>query len=104
MKTLKVTGMTLLILGFLWLGMPRCTEVETLEKLEREQVAHLCQLVLRQHFLTVKPEMLSPKEWRVAMSEYRQAEALDAQDLERQNPAFPDHASAVIERLAARLK
>lgn len=97
-------GVLLLLGGFLWLGVPRCTEVETLEKPEMQQVAFLCRMVLLEHFVDAKPEMLTGREWRAVLAEYRAASALDDADLRSVQPTFPNHALAVIERLAARLR
>lgn len=104
MKTIKATVLTLLTLGFLWLGVPRCSEVETLDKQERQQVEYLCRMVLLEHLQTVTPEMLTVKEWKFVVSEYRRAEAADARDLERQVPDFPNHVGDVVDRLARRLR
>jgi len=97
-------GSVLLLGGFLWLGVPRCSEVNSLNELERQQVAVLCRTVLLEHFLDAKPESLTVRDWQAVLAEYRSAAALDARDLESLNPAFPDHAGQVIDRLAARLR
>jgi hypothetical protein len=94
----------LLLGGFLWLGVPRGSEVEFLEKQDRQQVAFLCRMVLLEHFLDAKPEALSVAEWRAVLAEYRAASALDDADLASPNPTFPGHGSAVIDRLVARLR
>lgn len=104
MKAIKTTAVTLLTLGFLWLGVPRCSEVDYLEKQDRQQVEYLCRMVLLEHFLGAKPEALTVKEWKAVLAEYRSAAALDAQDLESKTPTFPDHTGAVVDRLAARLR
>lgn len=104
MKTIKATALTLLTLGFLWLGVPQCQAVDSLEKQDRQQVEYLCRMVLLEHFLGAKPESLTVKEWKAVLVEYRAAAALDARDLERPVPDFPNHVGDVVERLAKRLR
>lgn len=101
---LRGLGGVLLLGGFVWLGVPRCSEMETLTREERQQVAFLCRMVLLEHFVDAKPEMLTGREWRTVLAEYRAASALDDADLRSVQPTFPNHAMAVIERLAARLR
>lgn len=104
MKSLKMMGLVSLVLGFLWLGVPRCEAVDYLEKQDRQQVEYLCRMVLLEHFLAAKPESLTVMEWKAVLKEYRAAAALDDRDLATANPTFPDHGGKVIERLAARLR
>jgi hypothetical protein len=89
---------------FLGLGVPSCSEVETLDKKDRQQVEYLCRMVLLEHLLEVKPDALSAREWKTVLAEYRRAEAADARELERPVPEVPDHAGAVVDRLARRLR
>ena len=104
LSVLRSLGGVLLLGGFLWLGVPRCSEVDSLEKQDREQVEYLCRMVLLEHLVDAKLEALSVPEWQAVLQEYRAASALDDADLRSAQPTFPNHSLEVIDRLALRMR
>lgn len=92
MKATRLTALTLLTVGFLWLGLPRCSEVEAMEASERLWVDVLCQRVRAEYFFEPEPGRLSVSEWREVLRAYREADVLEDED------------DAVMERLVSRLR
>lgn len=91
MKTLKMMGLVSLVLGFLWLGVPRCSDVDYLDKQERGWVEILCRQVRSKYFFEPNPQAMTADEWRSAVRSYRAADNVPEAD-------------AVLRRLADRLR
>lgn len=88
----KVLGLcgVLLLGGFFWLGVPRCSEIDTLAKDERLYQDILCRRVKAEYFFEPDRGKLTKDEWRAAIRAYRGADV--------------DDADVVIRRLVERLR
>lgn len=104
MKTLKMMGVVSLVLGFLWLGVPKCSEVDYLDKQERQWVERLCREVRSEYFFEPAPDKMSAAEWRAVIGAYRAAEQQELATLEKRPEAFESLTDPVLRRLAERLR
>ena len=93
-----------LFLGFLWLGVPKCSEIPLMSAEDRLKVDFLCKMVEREHAVVARPDMLRRDEWLLVLARYRRAEAAEMKDLENPASEFPDRTGPLVSDLARRLE
>lgn len=104
MKTFKKWAGFALFLGFLWLGVPRCTEIKLTSAEDRRLIDALCKEVETEHAVVASPDMLSREEWALVLARYRRADAAEMRDLENPASEFPDRTGPLVRDLARRLE
>jgi hypothetical protein len=93
-----------LFLGFLWLGVPKCTEIPLMSTEDRQKIDLLCKMVESEYAVVARPDMLRREEWLLVLARYRRAEALEMKDLDDPSSEFPNRTGPLLEDLARRME